>query len=93
MRALKAFLLGAFATGLLVYVVAAAIAVSTQAAGRTLDVSLGPLTVVSVAERGTAVETTFGVAIALLAVVGGLLNAGAAAALRRRAERRANGVD
>jgi hypothetical protein len=93
MRAVKAFLLGSFATGLLVYVVAAAVAVSAQAAGQTLDVSLGPVTVVSVAHDGTAVVTTFGAGIALLALAGGVLNACAAAAVRRRAERRADRVD
>jgi hypothetical protein len=51
------------------------------------------VTVVSVAEDGTAVVTTFGAGIALLALAGGVLNACAAAAVRRRAERMADRVD
>ena len=48
MRALKAFLLGAFAVGVVAYALAAALAVTAQAGGRTLDVSLGPLVLVVV---------------------------------------------
>ena len=48
MRALKAFLLGAFALGVLAYALAAALAVTAQAGGRTIDLALGPLVVVAV---------------------------------------------
>ncbi len=46
MRALKAFVLGALAVGVVAYALVAALAVTAQAGGRTLDISLGPLTLV-----------------------------------------------
>ena len=54
MRALKAFLLGALAIGVVAYALAAAAAVAAQAGGRTLDVALGPLRIVSVVPEGPA---------------------------------------
>ena len=76
MRSLKAFLLGALAVGIVAYAVAAALAVSAQAAGRTLDLALGPLVIVSVTTHGTATAMTFGPGLLVLAVVGGLREPG-----------------
>ena len=42
MRALKAFLLGAVATGIVAYAIAAALAVAAQSDGRPLDLSHRP---------------------------------------------------
>ena len=52
MRALKAFLLGALAVGALAYALLATIALTAQAGGHTLDVTLGPLVFVAVGEEG-----------------------------------------
>jgi hypothetical protein len=93
MRSLKAFLLGTLAVGIVAYAVAAALAVSAQAAGRTLDLALGPLELVAVATEGTAKVITFGAGLLVLALVGGLLNLAAAAVIGRRAERAGNHVD
>lgn len=93
MRSLKAFLLGMLAVGVVAYAVAAALAVSAQAAGRALDVGLGPLEIVSVVMQGSATTTTFGPGLAALAVGGGLLNLTAAWVVRRRAEREVDHVD
>ena len=43
MRGLKAFVLGAVATGVVAYALVAALAVAAQAGERTLDIALGPL--------------------------------------------------
>lgn len=84
MRALKAFVLGFFALGVVGYAIVAALAVAAQAGGHTLDVALGPLLVVSVtAERATMV-TTFGPGLLVIALVGGILNLVAAQLLRQR---------
>ena len=93
MRSLKAFLLGTLAVGIVAYAVAAALAVSAQAAGRMLDLRLGPLEIVSVATQGTATAITFGPGLLALALVGGLLNLAAATVIRRRAERQGDHVD
>ena len=84
MRALRAFLLGAFAVGVLAYAVSAALAVTAQAGGRTLDLALGPVTVVAVSREGAQTVTTFGVGLVLLALAGGLANLAAAHVIRRR---------
>ena len=93
MRSLKAFLLGTLAVGIVGYAVAAALAVSAQATGRTIDIRLGPLGIVTVATQGAAKVITFGAGLLVLAVVGGLLNLAAAAVIRRRAERAGDHVD
>jgi hypothetical protein len=93
-RSLKAFLLGTVAVGISAYAVAAALAVSAQAAGRTLDLGLGPLEIVSVTTHGATTAITFGPALLALALTGGLLNLSAASVIRRRrAERRTDRVD
>jgi hypothetical protein len=87
MRALKAFALGAFATGIVGYAVAAGLAVAAQADGRALDVALGPIVVVSVVVDGSTTTTTFGAGLALIAVAGGLLNLLAARVIARHSDR------
>ena len=84
MRALRAFLLGALAVGVLAYAVSAALAVTAQAGGRTIDLALGPLTLVAVSREGAETVTTFGVGLVLLALAGGLANLAAAHVVRRR---------
>jgi hypothetical protein len=92
-RSLKAFLLGATAVGALAYALLATLALSAQRGGRTLDLALGPLQLVAVAEEGTAVVTTFGPGLVALAVVGGLANLVAASVLRHRSGGRPDRVD
>jgi hypothetical protein len=84
MRSLKAFVLGLVAVGILAYTVAAAAAVTAQAGGRALSVTVGPLVFVSVSGGSAAAVTTFGPGLAVLALVGGLVNLTAARLLRRR---------
>ena len=93
MRALKAFLLGMLAFGILGYALAAAVAVAAQAGGSTIDVSAGPLLLVSVAVEGRSAVTTFGPGLLLIAIVGGLANVGAAQLIRRRTVGRDDRVD
>lgn len=93
MRALKAFLLGAVAVGVVAYALVAALAVTAQAGGRTLDLALGPLTLVSVTQGGTATVTTFGPGLVALALAGGLANLAAAQLMRRRSRRSGDRVD
>ena len=93
MRALKAFVLGMFALGILGYALAAALAVAAQAGGATIDVGLGPLLVVSVGMEGATTVTTFGPGVLAIALVGGLVNAGAARLLRHRAAGRDDRVN
>lgn len=85
MRDLRAFTLGAIAIGVLAYAGTAALAVAAQAAGRSLAVGVGPLVVVSVERDASAAATTFGPGLVLIAIIGGLVNVGAAHLLRRRA--------
>jgi predicted Co/Zn/Cd cation transporter (cation efflux family) len=93
MWALKAFVLGALAVGVVAYALVAALAVISQAGGRTLDISLGPLTFVAVTRSGAATVTTFGAGLFLLALAGGLLNLVAAEAIRNRSGGRGDRVD
>jgi hypothetical protein len=92
-RALKAFLLGAVAVGVVVYALVAAVAVAAQAGGRTLDIALGPLTLVSVTQGGAATVTTFGPGLVVLALAGGLANLAGAQLLRHRSRRSGDRVD
>ncbi len=85
MRDLKAFALGAIAVGVLAYAGISALAVSAQAAGRSLAIGLGPLVVVSVEHEVSAAVTTFGPGLVVIAIIGGLVNVGAARLIRRRA--------
>jgi hypothetical protein len=93
MRALKAFLLGAVAVGVVAYALVAALAVTAQAGGRTLDLALGPLTLVAVTQGGTTTVTTFGPGLVALALAGGLANLAAAQLMRRRSRRSGDRVD
>ena len=93
MRALKAFLLGALAVGALAYALLPTLALTAQAGGHTLDVTLGPLVFVTVGEERDAIITTFGPGVVVLALVGGLANLAAAVLVRHRAAGRADRVD
>jgi hypothetical protein len=91
--ALKAFLLGAVAVGIVAYAVVGALAVAAQAGGRALDLALGPLTLVSVAHEGTETVTTFGAGLVALALAGGSANLAAARLMRHRSRRSDDRVD
>ncbi len=93
MRALKPFLLGALAVGALGYALLTTLALTAQAGGRTLDVTLGPLVFVTVGKETDAIVTTFGPGVVVLALVGGLANLAAAVLVRHRAAGRADRVD
>jgi hypothetical protein len=93
MWALKAFLFGAVAVGVVAYALVAALAVTAQAGGRALDIALGPLTVVSVTQAGKASVTTFGPGLFALALAGGLANLAAAQLMRHRSRRSDDCVD
>ena len=86
MRALKAFALGLVAFGVLAYGAAATIAFLALGGDvGPLRVGAGPLLLVEV-ERGPAGSsaTTFGAGLLAVAVLGGVVNASAAAVLERR---------
>jgi hypothetical protein len=93
MRALKAFLLGSLALGIVGYALAAALAVAAQAGGTTIDVGLGPLPIVSVTSEGATEVTTLGPGILVIALLGGFANVAAAKLIRHRAGRGADRVD
>ena len=84
MRALKAFLLGAVAVGVVAYALVAALAVTAQAGGRALEIALGPLAILSVTHGGRSTVTTFGPGLVVLALAGGLANLAAAQLMRYR---------
>jgi len=86
-RFVRAFVLGAVASGLLAYALAATVAVLAQSGGRAVDVRLGPLVLVAVQRAGTATATTFGSGLLAAAVLGGVVNALVAALLARRLRR------
>jgi hypothetical protein len=92
-RNLKAFALGAAAVGALAYTLTAALAVTAQAAGRTLVISLGPFVLVTVARDASAAVTTFGSGLVVVALIGGAANLCAARFLLRSSERRSDRVD
>ena len=93
MRALKTFLLGAVALGILAYALAAALAVAAQAAGRALEIAVGPLAVVTVTHGGTATVTTFGPGLGVVALAGGLANVAIARLARQRFDPPSDRVD
>jgi hypothetical protein len=93
MRALKPFLLGAVAAGILGYTLVAALAVAAEAGGRSLDIAFGPLALVSVTIEGKATTTTFGLGLVVLALAGGVANLAAAVVVRRRSNRGDDRVD
>lgn len=84
MRAVRAFLFGALVTALVVWAGLTTIALSAQSAGREIDIGIGPLVLLHVVRGPDGTETTFGVALLVVTVVGGLVNALAAALLARR---------
>lgn len=82
MRALVTpFLLGTAAAGLLVSGAALALAAG---AGGNVHVALGPVSFVIVERSANVTSTSFGPGLMLAALAGGMLNALAAALLRRR---------
>lgn len=85
MRAVKCFLLGALAVGVLSYAMVAALAVVAQAAGRTLGLALGPLVFVSVSQAAGSTVTTFGTGLVVLSLAGGCVNLAAARLMQHRA--------
>ena len=80
----RALALGVVAAGVIAYALAAASAVLAQAGGRTLDVHLGPLTLVAVERVGATTATTFGSGLLAVALLGGVVNAVLAVVLARR---------
>jgi hypothetical protein len=85
---LTAFALGAGATALLAVAVALGLAALADAAGReSFAIGHGGLELVSYERTARGTTTTFGPALALLPILGGVLNAAGAALLRRGAER------
>jgi hypothetical protein len=83
-QALKAFLLGTVAVGIVVYALVAALAVTAQAGGRALEIAVGPLAFVSVTHGGAATVTTFGPGLVVLALAGGVVNVMVAQLMWRR---------
>jgi hypothetical protein len=83
--AVTAFFLGAAAVGALAFGSALVVVVLADASGRdALRIALGGLEVLSFERRGGGSTTTFGSALALLPLVGGLANALAATLLHAR---------
>lgn len=93
MRALKSFVLGMVAFGVLGYALSAAVAMTAQVGGRQLDVRVGPLPIVSVALRAGETATTFGIGILVLSVLGGIVNLGCAMVIARRSVGSVDRVD
>lgn len=86
MRPVKAFVLGLVAFGVLGYVAAASVAfLAVGGELGAIRIGVGPLLLVGV-ERAPAgsSETTFGPALLVAALLGGVLNAAAATVLSRR---------
>lgn len=84
--AVIAFALGAGAFGIALLAAGLALGVFAQSGGwPSFRIGLGPLTLFELARRGATTSTTFGSGIAVAAILGGALNAGAAACLSRRA--------
>ncbi len=84
MWALRAFLLGAAAGAVLVYVAAATTALAVTAAGGELSLAVGPVVILSVEGAAGGSETTFGVGLGVVAVLCGAGNALAAALMASR---------
>jgi hypothetical protein len=80
-----AFVLGAVAIGIVASVAGFAVGVAAQAGGwPSFRVGLGPLVLFAFTSTARATTTTFGAGLPALAVLGGLVNAGAARVLSRR---------
>ncbi len=81
-------MLGAAAVGVTTYVAAAALAVTLSVAGGTARVQFGPVVFLVVERDGGATATTFGVGLALVTLLGGCVNAVAAAVVERKRRNR-----
>ncbi len=94
MRALVTpFLLGTAAVAVLAYAAALALAIAAAAGDwGALNVAVGPVVLVAVERSAGETSTTFGSGLALAALAGGAVNAGAAALLRGRTRGRSDGV-
>ncbi len=89
MRTLNTFLLGAAATGAVVYVFVVALALVVATSESTLHVGVGSLVLVSVIREADTTTTVFGSGLLVVALLGGIANLAAAHALRLRRDRRA----
>lgn len=87
MRSVRALLLGAAASAVLAYTLAAAVAIVAQSGRNGLNVHVGPLVIVAVERSQGAATTTFGTGLLVLALLGGVLNAVLAGLLARRSRR------
>ena len=86
MRAvLIAFVLGTAAVWIVLLVAGFALGIAAQSGGwASFRVGLGPATLLEFTREPAGTSTTFGPRLALAALLGGALNAAAAAWLRRR---------
>jgi hypothetical protein len=83
--ALIAFVLGTAALGIVASVAGFAVGVAAQAGGwPSFRVGVGPILLFAFTDGKDATSTAFGPGLPLLALVGGLVNAGAAGVLARR---------
>lgn len=84
MSVLRAFALGCLGAGVAVYALVAAAVLALGSAGVTGRAVLGPVLLAAIERDGADQVTTLGPGLALVAIAGGVLNAGAAALLGRR---------
>ena len=89
MRSVRAFLLGAAATGVVAYVFVAALALVAAAGGSTIHLGVGRLVLVSVDSDANSTTTVFGSGLLVVALAGGVLNLVTARVLRRRRDEEA----
>lgn len=84
--AVIAFALGACAFGIALFAAGLALGVVAQSGGwPSFRIGFGPLTLFEFTRAGGTTSTTFGSGMTVAAILGGALNAGAAACLSRRA--------
>ncbi len=83
--ALTAFFVGCAATAAVLAVAMLALGIVADASGwKSFDLSVGPLVVGAFERSGRSTATTFGPGLPALALLGGAVNAAAAAWLARR---------
>ena len=88
-RLTLAFALGCAAFAIVVVIAAATVAIVADAAAwPAFRVAVGPLLLAEFERGPNVTSTTFGPGLALVPIVGGALNAGAAALVRLRTNRR-----
>lgn len=87
MSVLKAFVLGIAATAVITYVFAAAVALVIAASGGSVEMTVGPLGFIEVTREQGESAIGLGPGLALLALGGGALNAGAGVLVRRARDR------